>query len=118
MIPQYRGYGPDQSFHPLPLGTKDADTQVTMGPSDVMYITCTFDTSDAGGSKVDYGVAHGAEMCGQIVYYHPFVAEVDAGRNALIRPEPGDTEVKDNDLYNVFFNDTDIDEDGTEGDGS
>ena len=118
VIPEYRGYGPDQSFHPLPLGTKDADTQVTMGPSDVMYITCTFDTSDAGGTKVDYGVAHGAEMCGQIVYYHPFVAEADPERNALIRPEPGDTEVKDNDLYNVFFNDTDIDEEGTEGDSS
>ena len=118
VIPQYRGYGPDQSFHPLPLGTKDADTQVTMGPSDVMYITCTFDTSDAGGSKVDYGVAHGAEMCGQIVYYHPFVADTDPERNALIRPEPGDTEVKDNDLYNVFFNDTDIDEECTEGDSS
>ena len=75
VIPAYRGYGPDQSFHPLPLGVERDAAPVTMGPDDVMYITCTFDTSDASGDWVDYGVAHGAEMCGQILYYHPFVSK-------------------------------------------
>ena len=120
VIPAYRGYGPDQSFHPLPLGVDNAGASVTMGPDDVMYITCTFDTSDAGGDWVDYGVAHGAEMCGQILYYHPFASKAEAGGDGgagrLVRPEPTSGEDRDNDLYNVFFNQTDILTEGVERD--
>ena len=87
-----------------------------MGPEDVMYVRCVFDTSHLdAGSWVTYGVGDGEEMCGQLVYYHPFVAREGrrgpgpgpGGVAGLARPEPGDEpneRDRDNDLYNVLFN--------------
>ena len=62
-------------------------------------------------------VGDGEEMCGQLVYYHPFVAREGrrgpgpgpgpGGVAGLARPEPGDEpneRDRDNDLYNVLFN--------------
>ena len=65
-------------------------------------------------------MAHGAEMCGQILYYHPFASKAEAGGDGgagrLVRPEPTSGEDRDNDLYNVFFNQTDILTEGVEQD--
>ena len=65
-------------------------------------------------------MAHGAEMCGQILYYHPFVSKAEAGGDGgagrLVRPEPTSGEDRDNDLYNVFFNVTKIPTEGVEQD--
>ena len=85
-----------------------------------MYVRCVFDTSHLdAGSWVTYGVGDGEEMCGQLVYYHPFVAREGrrgpgpgpgpgpGGGAGLARPEPGDEpneRDRDNDLYNVLFN--------------
>ena len=68
-------------------------------------------------------MAHGEEMCGQLVYYYPFVAsngeaagglgangEAAGGPGArMTRPhpseDPNNTE-RHNDLFNIFFNTT------------
>ena len=96
----YGGYGRDQSYKPLPLEASSEETLpgdrssrkrsnapggFSMGPEDVMYVRCVFDTSHLdAGSWVTYGVGDGEEMCGQLVYYHPFVAR--EGRRG---PGPG-----------------------------
>ena len=113
----YAGYGADQSFMALPTRrTSDGEktprentTGVAMGPGDSMYVRCTFDTRAASNasSSVAYGVGHGEEMCGQLVYYYPFAADVGAA-GAMRRPEPRDDDaggVRDNELFNVFFGD-------------
>lgn len=132
-IAPYGGYGRDQSYKPLPLEASSEETLpgdrssrkrsnapggFSMGPEDVMYVRCVFDTSHLdAGSWVTYGVGDGEEMCGQLVYYHPFVAREGrrgpgpgpgpGGVAGLARPEPGDEpneRDRDNDLYNVLFN--------------
>ena len=124
----YAGYGADQSFMALPkrrtsdgdsealgeLGDGNAETVgVAMGPGDSLYVRCTFDTRAArNGTRasrafVPYGVGHGEEMCGQLVYYYPFAADVGAA-GEMRRPEPRDDDVdgiRDNELFNVFFGD-------------
>lgn len=128
VIQEYTGYGPAQSFHPLPLGLSQEEGKgVKMGPGDQMYVSCTFDTRTgeerirppAGvwrrgrlgwSDKITYGVGHGQEMCGQLIYYHPFVA-VAGPDGRMMRPQPRDepgNDHRDNDLYNIFFNTTDI----------
>jgi len=116
----YAGYGADQSFMALPTRrmsdgektggkTGGKTVGVAMGPGDSMYVRCTFDTRAASNaaSSVAYGVGHGEEMCGQLVYYYPFAADVGAA-GAMRRPEPRDDDaggVRDNELFNVFFGD-------------
>lgn len=116
----YAGYGADQSFMALPTRrmsdgektggkTGGKTVGVAMGPGDSMYVRCTFDTRAASNaaSSVAYGVGHGEEMCGQLVYYYPFAADVGA-EGAMRRPEPRDDDaggVRDNELFNVFFGD-------------
>lgn len=118
----YGGYGDAQSYHPLPLratlagagagaraGAGDgAGAGVEMGPEDVMWVRCVFDTRSArDGDAVTYGVGHGEEMCGQLVYYHPFVATSAGSGGGVRRPEPREAVgERDNDLFNVFFNTT------------
>jgi hypothetical protein len=49
-------------------------------------------------------------MCGLLIYYFPFVALEGPGAR-LRRPHPSadlGTQPRDNDLYNVFFNNTRI----------
>ena len=99
----YGGYGADQSFMALPtrrtLNSPNGDSEsprdsaargraetvgVAMAPGDSMYVRCTFDTRAASNESrvprafVPYGVGHGEEMCGQLVYYYPFAADVGA----------------------------------------
>ena len=94
--------------------------KVTMRGTDYLYVKCTFDTSTGGGSggaitqgsgpqkkPIPYGVGHGEEMCGQLVYYYPFATAVDE-HGAMVRPEPREDDVKnvrDNDLFNIVFGD-------------
>lgn len=99
--------------------------RVFMRPEDSIYVRCTFDTrgglhgdgvngTNATGAEnsratrsVAYGVGHGEEMCGQLVYYYPFAADVGVW-GAMTRPEPRDDDaanVRDNELFNVFFGD-------------
>jgi hypothetical protein len=117
----YAGYGADQSFMALPTRrmsdgektggkTGGKTVGVAMGPGDSMYVRCTFDTRAASNaaSSVAYGVGHGEEMCGQLVYYYPFAADEEAVWGAMARPEPRDDDaknVRDNELFNVFFGD-------------
>ena len=117
----YAGYGADQSFMALPTRrmsdgektggkTGGKTVGVAMGPGDSMYVRCTFDTRAASNaaSSVAYGVGHGEEMCGQLVYYYPFAANEEAVWGAMTRPEPRDDDaanVRDNELFNVFFGD-------------
>ena len=97
-------WGADQSFMALPTRrmsdgektggkTGGKTVGVAMGPGDSMYVSCTFDTRAASNaaSSVAYGVGHGEEMCGQLVYYYPFAADVGAA-GAMRRPEPRDDE--------------------------
>ena len=128
----YGGYGADQSFMALPtrrtLNSPNGDSEsprdsaargraetvgVAMAPGDSMYVRCTFDTRAASNESrvprafVPYGVGHGEEMCGQLVYYYPFAADVGAA-GEMRRPEPRDDDVdgiRDNELFNVFFGD-------------
>ena len=128
----YGGYGADQSFMALPtrrtLNSPNGDSEsprdsaargraetvgVAMAPGDSMYVRCTFDTRAASNESrvprafVPYGVGHGEEMCGQLVYYYPFAADVGAA-GTMRRPEPRDDDVdgvRDNELFNVFFGD-------------
>ena len=128
----YGGYGADQSFMALPtrrtLNSPNGDSEsprdsaargraetvgVAMAPGDSMYVRCTFDTRAASNESrvprafVPYGVGHGEEMCGQLVYYYPFAADVGVA-GAMRRPEPRDDDaggVRDNELFNVFFGD-------------
>lgn len=100
--------------------------RVFMRPEDSIYVRCTFDTrgglrgdgvnvtnatgvaSAAATRSVAYGVGHGEEMCGQLVYYYPFAADEEAVWGAMTRPEPRDDDaknVRDNELFNVFFGD-------------
>lgn len=108
-----------------------ARVAIKMRPEDSIYVRCTFDTrsldrgdgvngtsaKNSGDAKhsefaekrrvVAYGVGHGEEMCGQLVYYYPFAADVDVW-GAMRRPEPRDDDaagVRDNELFNVFFGD-------------
>ena len=75
IIAEYGGYGPDQSYHAVPLGAPGntaggaargaagggaGGMAVTMGPDDVMYVACTYDTRGAPGARpVTYGVGPG-----------------------------------------------------------
>ena len=73
-----------------------------------MWVRCVFDTrSKRDGDAVRYGVGHGEEMCGQLVYYHPFVTTQAGSGGGVRRPEPREAVgERDNDLFNVFFNTT------------
>ena len=110
----YGGYGDAQSYHPLPLRATSAragdgaGVGVELGPEDVMWVRCVFDTrSKRDGDAVRYGVGHGEEMCGQLVYYHPFVTTQAGSGGGVRRPEPREAVgERDNDLFNVFFNTT------------
>ena len=87
------GYGDSQSYHPLPLRATSAragdgaGVGVELGPEDVMWVRCVFDTrSKRDGDAVRYGVGHGEETCGQLVYYHPFVTTPAGSGGGVRRP--------------------------------
>jgi hypothetical protein len=121
----YAGYGVDQSFHAVPVHRKvpakigpetdsarvadlvDPSSVAQLRRGDSMYVRCTFDTrtNENATTSVGYGVGHGEEMCGQLVYYYPFATSVDEV-GGMRRPEPREDDVenvRENDLYGMFF---------------
>lgn len=97
------------------------------GGTDARWSESNVDTGDTAGvpstntprgKNVPYGVGHGEEMCGQLVYYYPFVTRVGVD-GGMVRPEPAldDLEnARDNDLFNIVFGDRRVNT-TTSGDG-
>jgi dopamine beta-monooxygenase len=65
-IEPFHGYGPDQTFIPIPKGAPP------LRPGDSLSFTCLFDTS-AVENQIEYGVSHGDEMCAPLILYYPHV---------------------------------------------